>query len=728
MATTSARVRCPHCGKSFKIPDRSLLGRTGKCSACAQKFTLTEEATAPASEAAPQTGKPAPAAAGRKAERRTTEKTPERPPEKAAPDVRPATPKPAASPAAERPPVERPAAASAAPTEASKKAPTRRAESAARTTAGSSPAALETIPWGLNAIWIADDSPAPAESSGPFAPSPFDSGPFAGSDDAEPAATAASSRPRKPVTAAAEVAHGGGSRVRRSSRRNALLGVGAAVVLIGGGLAGFALSRGPAAETGTQPPSNPATAPVAANPAVYSREMLKGNLALMEEFRPTQGRPIGMQYVPNGVNMVVHLRPADLWSSDRSAAELRASLTEGVTTWLDGRIRELCRREPARVSEATFAFVMGAFGTEPTSTQVVRLATPDKMSALLDEFSGKPLRDDLKPPVTVSDRLAFVLVDASTFSVSPAETADELEEALSVPNSYVSRNVAELLRETDRDRLLTVVAEMQDLRRHVDTLFPEASRPTIRAIVDWLGDDVDAIAWSIHTTPALYSELTLRPRAGLTSRALELSIQKKLDELPAQMMTLVKGTQPASKGFRELVGRYPAMLEAVRQSTILRPGSKDLYATTLLPAKAAPNLALGTLLTWDELRKSPGAAAPTAVASTAQPTEKVADRLKKEILAEFSRTPLEQAIKYIGDETGVDFSVDGEALRMMGYTRNMPQTMSLGKVPATQALKEILAVPNQKDLAVFVDEGANKAVLSTLPALTQQGKTPFKVD
>lgn len=478
--------------------------------------------------------------------------------------------------------------------------------------------------------------------------------------------------------------------------------------------------------------TTPNVAPVGvstpAPPAVYTRDMLKGNLALLEEFRPTHGRPIGMQYVPNGVNLVVHLRPAELWSSDRGSAELRASLTEGVTSWLEERIKNLCRREPARISEATFAFVLGAFGTEPNSTQVVHLVAPDKMSTLLDEFRGKPLRENLKPPVTVADPFAYVLADASMYAISPSETADELEESLAAPNGYVSKNVAGLLKQTDRDRLLTVVAEMQDLRRHVDTLFVESARPTVQAILNWLGEDVDAIAWSIHTKPALHSELVLRPRPGVSPRALEGTIQKKLDELPEKMMALVKGTRPASKGFREVVGRYPAMLKAVCQSTVLRPDSRDLHAMTVLPAKAAPNLALGTLLTWDELRKSPGDTAAAAVASAAQPTEKVADRLKKEILAEFSRMPLEQAIKYIGEETGVDFLVDGEALRMTGYTRNMPQTMSLGKVPATRALKEMLAVPNQKDLAVFVDETANKAVMSTRPALTQQGKTEFNVE
>jgi hypothetical protein len=577
-------------------------------------------------------------------------------------------------------------------------------------------------PFALNAMWVPDES---AMAAMPAAVAADPSNPFAVTDNE--LAPPVSPRSRKPAPVAAE--QGVVAKPRRPKRRNALIGAAAAVVVVGGGLATIALSRGPSAEpvenaTGANTATGANAAPVV--PAIYSRDMLKGNLALLEEFRPTHGRPIGMQFVPNGVNLVVHLRPAELWGSDRAAAELRGSLTEGVTTWLDAKIKELCRREPSRISEATFAFVLGAFGTQPTSTQVVRLTEPDKMSTLLDEFRGKPLKEDLKPQVTVAPPNAFVLVDASSFSISPSDTAEELEESLSAPNAYVSKNVAELLKRTDRDRLLTVVAEMQDLRRHVDTLFVESARPSIHAILDWLGDDVDAIAWSLHTKPALYSEVILRPRQGVSARALEATLQQKLDSLPETMMKVVKGTRPAAKGFREIIGRYPAMLEAVVQSTVLRPDARDVHAITVLPGKAAPNLALGTLLTWDELRRTPAGA--TAAASATAAMDKVADRLKKEILAEFSRMPLEQAVKYIGDETGVDFSVDGEALRMTGYTRNMPQTMSLGKVPATRALKEMLSVPNQKDLAVFVDEATGKAVMSTRPYLMQQGKAEFKVD
>jgi hypothetical protein len=51
--------------------------------------------------------------------------------------------------------------------------------------------------------------------------------------------------------------------------------------------------------------------------------------------------------------------------------------------------------------------------------------------------------------------------------------------------------------------------------------------------------------------------------------------------------------------------------------------------------------------------------------------ETVTARLQKPIAVKFVRTPLHEAFAYIGQETGVTFIVDGNALKQSGYTRNM---------------------------------------------------------
>ncbi|MBX3443315.1 MAG: hypothetical protein KF774_12995 [Planctomyces sp.] len=482
------------------------------------------------------------------------------------------------------------------------------------------------------------------------------------------------------------------------------------------------------------------TAPGPANPDVggtpqaadglgpYSRATLESNLGLLDEFRPTQGQPVGMRYVPNGVNLVIHLRPADLWSDDRAAAELRASLTEGVVAWLETQIRAVCRREPAQVAEATFVGILGAFGTEPRWAVVVRLKEPVKPSQLLEEFQGRLVDDETQPPITVSGQTAHVLVDSQTFAIAPADTSLELQDALAEPNGYVSRNLADLLKQSDRERLLTIAVELPDLRRHSAMLFSEPVRPAVEAFVDWLGNDVEAVLWSLHTRPALHSELVVRPQMGVSPTMLRASLQKRLAAVPPRMVEIVKTLSPRQQGFREIVGRFPAMLEAVNQATVMHVAPQQVRLTTVLPARAAPNLALGTLLTWDELRRgetSPAEAAPVATSGDTRP---IAERLRKPILAEFQGMSIEQAVIYIGEQTGVNFAVDGEALEMTGYTRNMPQKLSLGEKPAIEALRAIVTVPDQSDLAVFVDERANRALMSTKPYLEQRGQKPFPLE
>ncbi len=71
--------------------------------------------------------------------------------------------------------------------------------------------------------------------------------------------------------------------------------------------------------------------------------------------------------------------------------------------------------------------------------------------------------------------------------------------------------------------------------------------------------------------------------------------------------------------------------------------------TTVLPTKAGPNLALGTVLTWDEsTRTNFSAEEAMPVATTSDLPKTVMERLKTPIDIEFSRKPLADAFAYIG--------------------------------------------------------------------------------
>ena len=108
----------------------------------------------------------------------------------------------------------------------------------------------------------------------------------------------------------------------------------------------------------------------------------------------------------------------------------------------------------------------------------------------------------------------------------------------------------------------------------------------------------------------------------------------------------------------------------------------------------------------------------------------VAERLKQVTIdSEFSRTPLEEAFAYIGKELDIQVVVDGDALKAAGFTKNMPQTFNLGKVPAVQAVAKILSNYEKEKIKikVSVDEVTKTLHVSTDAVLNKEGKKIFDV-
>ena len=169
-----------------------------------------------------------------------------------------------------------------------------------------------------------------------------------------------------------------------------------------------------------------------------------------------------------------------------------------------------------------------------------------------------------------------------------------------------------------------------------------------------------------------------------------------------------------------------ARLEVFRLATISSIEDRSVRLLTVLPPKAAPNLALGTVLTWDESTRTDfSAAAAQVAATTAQLPETVLERLQLPVDAEFSRVPLFEALDYIGGEIQVAVEIDGDALKDAGFTKNMAQTFTLGKVPAAQALAHIIGQYKEpgKEMVVVIDEPRKTLLVLTRKFAEQQGLT-----
>jgi hypothetical protein len=258
-------------------------------------------------------------------------------------------------------------------------------------------------------------------------------------------------------------------------------------------------------------------------------------------------------------------------------------------------------------------------------------------------------------------------------------------------------------------------------------------------VLDLLGEESETACWSVHLNEELHSELHVRTRvAGATDilgpRGLAELLSTRITDVPMRIVTAVQAMDPRHAGARQLIGRLPAMVEAVRQSTVVTTGERHVQFTTLLPAKAAPNLALAALLAWDESRRTPTTQTATRVAAAEPKTlpKTVAERLKLPVEAEFRRMPLRDALAYICDAIEVKLSIDGDALKDAGYTQNMPQEFNLGKVPADVAIGRIVGQydgggKEELRMVVVIDESNQTLLVSTKKFADQQNLTSLQL-
>lgn len=544
----------------------------------------------------------------------------------------------------------------------------------------------------------------------------------------EPTAPADPSIPFVPADDGARIRE---LRRRNARRRNAGILMGALVALGIGSVVYAVRSYVP------EPAKADPKPPPAVNVAYQAQQQtLESNAELAKSLSPTNGDPIRLLYLPAGANVVINVRPAELWQDGEQFTEFRYALGEPLVPWIESKIREICLYEPRQIEEILFSIMLGARGSTPEIAAVVRMAEAPRPSEMILKIqsSQQSALPSTERGMTLfkGESRAFLLVDEKTFATAPVRMADDLLESIRHP-ALTQPSIEETLLETDRERHLTIVFPPTDTRIHLDALVPEIARPAFDRLCLWLGDDVEAVAWSMHLGPEqFFSEFVLRNQHAreqmvITPGELRRHVDRRLQQLPQELLAAVQKMEPQEYGRRQIVGRFPAMMQAYTLGTLSGIGDRSVRLTTMLPERAAPNLALGALLTWDESTRTDFSkeAPPPSTASEKLP-ERLADRLKKPIEIDFRRTPLHEAISYIRGETSVKFEIDGNALKLGGMTQNMPQTFAMGVVPAEQALRAILKTYEKEGLCIVLDESAKTARLTTKAAAREQGLTPHK--
>jgi hypothetical protein len=285
-----------------------------------------------------------------------------------------------------------------------------------------------------------------------------------------------------------------------------------------------------------------------------------------------------------------------------------------------------------------------------------------------------------------------------------------------------------LLQESDRDRHVTLLFDLKILDSHREDVFMAQLQALADKFVVWLGNEVETVSWSMHLEPNFYMETLLHNTSDSSVLKVQRHAQLQFSRLAEEMLAGVKNMKPATVGSRQMIGRFPAMLQALDIGTTVHVAPACARLVTILPRQASVNLAAGTLLTWNQslLTNFDEEVLVAKEGNTSVP-DKIADRLQMKVLIDFRRTPLQEAFGYIGESIKTEVVIDGDALKGAGFTQNMPQTFDLGTVTAQAALHEIIKKYAQErdPLVLIVDEPGKKLILSTKVKSEADGLKPF---
>lgn len=463
-------------------------------------------------------------------------------------------------------------------------------------------------------------------------------------------------------------------------------------------------------------------------PATFNQAYLADKQALQENVQvaravsPTRGEPIQLLMMPVGMRMIFNIHPDVLWEPQSAGEEFRYCLGP-LGEWLGVQIKEMCLYEPAQIDRVLVGLSLGTVGSPPEVSLVVELKEEQKRSDMVLMLQGART-EEYGYPVFVDKGRAYMIHDLRTFAVCPAQYAGEMVDSRKFPSS-TQPAIEEILHETDRDRHFTMIFDPQEVRRHHEALVSENVRPFLNLFLDWLGDDVEVMAWSLHLGDQFRSDMVLRNRTPATPKMVEAEVSRRLDRLPFELVSAVEKMQPKQLGQRHLIGRFPAMMKVFEMRTMGGIGDRYTQISTVLPERAAPNLALAALLTWDESTRTDFSKAAPTRPDPSEPKlpETIAGRLQLPVEVDFRRTPLQEAFAFLGDEVKVNFEIDGDALKGAGYTKNMAQNHKLGTVPAITALKAI--VEQYEKMCLVVDESAKVVTVMTYQVAKAKNLTPL---
>jgi serine/threonine-protein kinase len=457
---------------------------------------------------------------------------------------------------------------------------------------------------------------------------------------------------------------------------------------------------------------------------------------------PRRSRPIDVQWLPPGPQLIVHLRPQRLLAHFEGEKLLDPRTLGPLAALLSEQVPKLTGLPLARLER----LLVGVYDMSPEPVEVSlvafaadELVLSDLLAAWNNPAQSEVQADGAAAPAWKGGGRAWWLPAGQSGRTVVSVPEKALAELIASGAGPVAlrRQLELLLRSSDQDYELTVLAAPDFLFTGGKALLSGPAEKLKHPLDDFLTFRTDegefelpkAVMLSVSLDERLFIELRIDNSSSVRpSPILAREYREKVRSLSRRVNAYLRSLylSPYSK---EVLWDFPDRLAALGGMTTSGIDEHQVVLRAYLPAKAAHNLAMNTYLA---LLETPGAApavAATAGGNNTQPQLTVAQRLEKPMPLSFPRNTLERALEMVSEEIGVPIIILGTDLQVEGITKNQSFGMDEPEQPAREILRKILAKADQAGRLLYVikrrEEDGQQVLYVTTRAAAEKRQDPI---
>lgn len=414
---------------------------------------------------------------------------------------------------------------------------------------------------------------------------------------------------------------------------------------------------------------------------------------------PTAGQPLPAELLPPGSQLMIWLRPAELFANDVGKESARVFESQVIS--LAGKLKSSLNLQIQEIESLAVAVRPGETIGTLDVTLVVR---PDGFTSVTGS--------DLNSVPQVQKRGGQSLLEFSNkqYVLGNVDTLAEIVE-LRGESPPLSREMEQLLEVSDSARHASLLVAPSFLFAEGKPIFSGGAEALEEPLFEQLPDDLRGVLASAHCdSKRFFWELRAAARADLPAPRLSGRFIGQIEKWPQQLQLALLELSPHPHS-RRLVANLPAMARVMSRYARRGVINKQVVLNGYLPPTAGHNLLMAAELMLAQQSGGGTVSSIAASPTTSEPAEKtIEQRLQQNVTVSFDRDTLEMSLRILAEELEVPISIAGGDLQLEGITKNQSFGLDLQNQPAGQVLVEILRRANPDKTATGPADTKQKLV------------------